>query len=320
MTTEGANTLKVRLVIPICDRVFGGFYCRDAYYHNERMNLLKKAFTTTFKREKSSSPDLVITSNNFLYFEISSGEDKLRSNLLALLKGVKPKTNSDLLIGVDSKIKNPYGGISANVFHFKFENNEWNDEFHIWECWSECRQECLIHQNRVAEINNSYFLIFSCGDVLTSKRGEPCVGDSNNMQELINLIREENNGQIIGIIDLAHMDFKIYTKYSNLRYIIATTQVSRSHLQHLRGNNFRNISSNIFVKKEKENKIIYSLIQENQGNQFNKISDQTIIALDKQSTDYEIIKNWKNPKDFEDKSKLKKVDAFFIDFEIPLNG
>ena len=138
------------------------------------------------------------------------------------------------------------------------------------------------------------------------------------MQNLINQI-EENNGQIIGIIDLAHMDFKIYTKYSNLRYIIAATQVSRNHLQHLKGKNFENKSSHIFVKIKKENRIIYSLIQEKQRNQFNKISNQNIIALDKPSINYEIIEDWENPNSFENGEKLNQVDAFFIDFEIEIH-
>ena len=70
MTTAGTDTLKVRLVIPICDRV-DGFYCEDSYYPDERMNLLEKAFTTHFKNQEESKiyPDLVITSNNFLGFE-----------------------------------------------------------------------------------------------------------------------------------------------------------------------------------------------------------------------------------------------------------
>jgi len=334
MVVEGENTLKVRLVIPICDKAICGrlydFYCTDSLYHDERINLLEKAFTIPFENKRIENenseiqthyPDLVITSNNFFYFEIASGKDKVKSNLWALLKGVKPKINTDLLIGVDSDIVNPYEGISANVFHFKFENNKWYYQTYIWECWRKCKADCCRKERLIEKYSLAFY---SCGDILGS-----CCNKNNN--------RNRNFSARI-IVDLAHMDFcpecfrsdikrrnfagTILRTINNHSFLIITTQICRDHT---------NILDKIqkFFERGKyklifqgDNTISSSNSQQNNPLETIKnyiLSEQTIIALDKQSIDYEIIENWENPNSFEDERKLKQVDAFFIDFEISFN-
>jgi len=338
---ERADTLKIRLVIPVCDRLIGKYYCRDSEYIDERLNLLTKAFEIKFQnKDDDLYPNLVITSNNFLYIPVYE-QDVLESHLQVFIKHLKPKSNTHLLIGIDSEVENIYGGISASVFHFVFENNAWKEEHHIWECWKNCDRNCIDLQERFFELNGIFFLIFSCGDVLTSEWGKPCLKKEKEegsdytfkeekndyaFREFITTLEEKGitKGEL-GLINLAHMDFKIYTKYYDLKYIIATTQISRKELleEKEKEKGFPNEPSNIFIKRKKpENKIIYSLCQCKINNNFSSIDSQTIIALDKQSTDYEII-NWNNTStnnqqsSFEDDKKIKQVDAFFIDFEIP---
>jgi len=312
------KSLKIRLVIPICDRVSYKFYCRDACYPDERMNLLAKAFNTPFKNS-SEYTDLVVTSNNFLFIPVYK-KSYLHSYIKAFIQGLNPKSEIHLLLGVDSKVKNPYKGISASVFHFLFKEKEWKYQQDIWECWTECDKNCIENQFEdrflsITKINKNYcFLLFSCGDVLTSDRGNPCIKDDNEMDNLIQLSQQkgqEGKQCNWGLINLAHMDFKIYTKYKQLKYLIATTQISRNKLLLLLEKN-----TSIFDYYKNENKILYRLCQERRKNNFITISSQEIIALDKQALEYEIINNWENPNSFKNKEELKKVDAFFIDFEI----
>ena len=340
MTTEGANTLKVRLVIPICDRVFGRFYCRDACYPDERKNLLEKAFNTAFKRKGDSYPDLVITSNNFIAFEPFQyvNDDILISFNRALgneeiglaqvlLKSFLEKISLpsdlqsiDLVIGIDSFLPNPYDGILANVFHFRFENNEWSDPNYIWECWRKCKADCCREERLIEKYGLAFY---SCGDILRS-----CCNNNRN-----------RNFSARIIVDLAHMDFcpecfrsyisrrnfagTILRTINNHSFLIITTQICRDHT---------NILDKIqtFFERGKyklilqgDNTASSSNLQQNNPLEAIKnyiLSEQTIIALDKQSTNYEIIEDWENPNSFENEEKLNQVDAFFIDFEISFNG
>ncbi len=303
--------LKIRLVIPICDRVYYDYYCFDAKFPEERLNLLKKAFSTPFGYGNNGNnniyPNLIITSNNFLFISVDK-EYCLDACLEGLFKNLDINRPSiHLLIGVDSYVENPYEGISASVYYFAFENGKVSNR-KIWECWEECKEECFKNQNQDRRIKNLDVVFYSCGDILKScHEGQ---------------IYDSSEGKII--VDLAHMNFtrnKLtrgrnkdednLKKLTENHYLIVTTQIRRNtYLKTSDGE----LSKYFFGSNN--NDYYYKLVYKPKKDRSEpeNLKEQKVVALDKQGITWETIDDFS----FKDKKKLNQVDAFFIDFEIPI--
>jgi len=175
MTTEGANTLKVRLVIPICDRnaIREGYRCEESSNIEERFNLLKDIFKVSYKKENENYPDLIVTSNNFLDYTNSKDKKTLYHILKEVENELQQNLNSPkvkhLILGFDIPPHlNLSNGIPAVVSYWKFEDY-WNLDTSILETWNvkNCDMQNFCKQNtkRVININSFKITILSCGDI-----------------------------------------------------------------------------------------------------------------------------------------------------------
>ena len=161
--------IKIRLIIPQCRYYREDKYCNDAWNYEKRVAMLEKAIDI-------APTDLVVTSNNFLAFDLtyfSNAKDFIVKEIIPMLnEGLSQKIPVVLgfdLFGEDAPY-NPYRGIDSVVCFIDVKNNHYEYRTHIWECWAdkrECDQKGFSEQkeSRIFTFQSIKFGLLSCGDV-----------------------------------------------------------------------------------------------------------------------------------------------------------
>ena len=278
--------MKIRLVMPICSKLVDSkekYYCIESANNRKyRFKILENAMIFNAKKI-----DLVVTSNNYFYFNINN--EKVLANILQKIKNKK-----DIIIGVDySKKINPIGGINSKVYYYKVFRNKYICKKTIWETYP-CNKidsdKKFKSQQRVIKIKNKVICLLSCGDIT-----QKC------------LIKKDNIPDTDVYLDLAHMNYPSLSRkqkgydtlinrlYENNEKIVILSQQFSNSIQ---------IPSNkrvIINKKNKLNQTYFSANQLHYKYVFPKTLMQEVYM-------------------FNDKHNLTKefenIKYFFVDIEI----